>query len=53
MYCVPDWNARLPSTLIDVPGTPGMPGDSVPPLLTFIAIRAGRDAHEEGAGQQP
>ena len=52
MYCVPDRNARLPSTLIDVPGTPGIPGDGVPPLLTFIAVRAGRDAHEAPASNR-
>src|SRR5215471_12038304 len=37
MYCAPDWNARLPPTVIEVPGTPIVPGENVPAELMVIA----------------
>src|ERR1700748_1689946 len=34
-YCAADWKARLPLTVIDVPGGPNGRGGKVPPLLTW------------------
>jgi hypothetical protein len=34
-YCAPDWNARLPFTVIDEPGVP-LPGANTPPLIVVM-----------------
>jgi hypothetical protein len=34
-YSAPDWNARLPATVI-VPGAPDGPGANAPPLLMMV-----------------